>query len=480
MAVVPEKVQTKKKEKEKDKTAAGADEFGGPLGAACITLFLPLLSLLLSEACSEPALGEVPRRADRHVTALIASAGSCSINALPRRLAFRFSSLVANGVSVDSIMTAIGVVLGYLGFTLALHCLLPGERALGAALPTGARLSYKLNAMAVLAMSLLSFFTMCYMGIIDPVYVYDHTVLLMVVAIVFCYAMSAWLYASARRRRRASGGEKEEVLLAHGGDTGIAVYDFFIGHELNPRLHLASIFGHDVDLKEFFELTPGLIAWLLLDVCCAFKQHALHGHVSNAMLLVCGFHALYVLDALYLEKAILTTMDITTDGLGFMLVFGDLVWVPFTYSLQARFLALHGAADLPTWAALAILALNIVGYYIFRGSNNQKNMFRTLGHDHPSNAHVRYIDTERGTRLMVSGWWGIARHINYTGDWIMGLAWSLPCGLSHALPYFYPAYFACLLLHREGRDEHLCRGKYGRDWDKYKRIVPYRLVPGVY
>ena len=135
MAVVPEKVQTKKKEKEKekDKTAAGADEFGGPLGAACITLFLPLLSLLLSEACSEPALGEVPRRADRHVTALIASAGSCSINALPRRLAFRFSSLVANGVSVDSIMTAIGVVLGYLGFTLALHCLLPGERALGAA-----------------------------------------------------------------------------------------------------------------------------------------------------------------------------------------------------------------------------------------------------------------------------------------------------------------------------------------------------------
>ena len=48
-------------------------------------------------------------------------------------------------------------------------------------------------------------------------------------------------------------------------------------------------------------------------------------------LLVAG---LYVWDALYHERAILTTMDITTDGFGFMLAFGDLVWVPFTYSLQ--------------------------------------------------------------------------------------------------------------------------------------------------
>ena len=50
---------------------------------------------------------------------------------------------------------------------------------------------------------------------------------------------------------------------------------------------------------------------------------------------------LYVLDALYFEKAILTTMDITSDGFGFMLAFGDLAWVPFTYSLQARVLVDH-------------------------------------------------------------------------------------------------------------------------------------------
>lgn len=64
----------------------------------------------------------------------------------------------------------------------------------------------------------------------------------------------------------------------------------------------------------------------------------LHGRVSAAMALVCAFHGLYVADALWHEPAILTTMDITTDGFGFMLAFGDLAWVPFTYSVQARYL----------------------------------------------------------------------------------------------------------------------------------------------
>ena len=74
------------------------------------------------------------------------------------------------------------------------------------------------------------------------------------------------------------------------------------------------------------------------------------------MALVCAFHGLYVFDALACEPAILTTMDITTDGFGFMLVFGDLVWVPFTYSLQARYLLEHPVA-LSAPAIAAILAL---------------------------------------------------------------------------------------------------------------------------
>jgi hypothetical protein len=63
--------------------------------------------------------------------------------------------------------------------------------------------------------------------------------------------------------------------------------------------------------------------------------------VTPALGLVTLFHAIYVLDALWLEPAILTTMDIAHDGFGFMLAFGNLAWVPFTYSLQARYLVDH-------------------------------------------------------------------------------------------------------------------------------------------
>lgn len=50
-------------------------------------------------------------------------------------------------------------------------------------------------------------------------------------------------------------------------------------------------------------------------------------------------------------------MDIVHDGFGFMLVFGDLAWVPFTYSLQAAFLVVHPQA-LSSFAAALIIALN--------------------------------------------------------------------------------------------------------------------------
>lgn len=52
----------------------------------------------------------------------------------------------------------------------------------------------------------------------------------------------------------------------------------------------------------------------------------------------------------------LTTMDITHDGFGFMLAFGDLVWVPFIYSFQAFYL-LHHPNEVSWPVASLIIAL---------------------------------------------------------------------------------------------------------------------------
>lgn len=219
--------------------------------------------------------------------------------------------------------------------------------------------------------------------------------------------------------------------------------------------------------------------------------------------MVVAAQSIYVFDAIYNEQAILTTMDITTDGFGYMLAFGDLVWVPFIYSLQARYLSVHPVTLGPIYVAL-ILAVQGTGYYIFRAANSEKNRFRTNPSD-PSVAHLRYIETSAGSRLLTSGWWGTARHINYLGDYVMSFSYCLPTlaagyklvpsvlypgtrlvstegmkGYAIPITYFYLIFFAVLLVHRELRDEEKCRRKYGKDWDEYCRIVRWRIIPGVY
>jgi delta14-sterol reductase len=116
---------------------------------------------------------------------------------------------------------------------------------------------------------------------------------------------------------------------------------------------------------------------------------------------------------------------------------------------------------------------------MFRGANSEKDAFRK-DPNAPGVAHLRSLATARGTRLIVSGWWGLARHINYFGDWLMAWAWCLPCGFGSVVPFFYVIYFGCLLLHRERRDEEACKAKYGADWARYTALVPSRIIPGIY
>lgn len=138
--------------------------------------------------------------------------------------------------------------------------------------------------------------------------------------------------------------------------------------------------------------------------------------------------------------------------------------------------------DLSLAGVAAVLGMQLLGYIIFRGSNGQKDAFRR-DPNHPSVKHLKTLPTKRGTKLIISGWWGVARHINYFGDWLMGVAWCMPTGLpglQAIVPYFYAMYFAVLLIHRDRRDDANCKQKYGADWDKYCSIVKSRIVPFIY
>lgn len=427
-------------------------EFGGPIGAVGIIFGLPLVIYALFFLCNK---------------------NICMNNPLK----FNWSGFLNSIPSLSDFFSfeAVYMYFAWMVFHIACERFLPGETVEGVLLDNNTKLKYTISGHLQFWICLL---VISYAGInfieatpnsgvyaisgFSPLkldMIYDHYLQLISISIVGSFILSIYLYVTSFQKG---------ALLAKGGNTGYMIYDFFIGRELNPRIG-------NLDLKEFCELRPGLIGWLVINLGMALKQYSKYGYITFSMLLLVLFQGVYVWDALYMEKAILTTMDITTDGFGYMLAFGDLSWVPFIYTLQARYLV-----DYDPNLSLAQICLftfvHFFGFYIFRSSNSQKDSFRR----DPSSkevAHLKYLKTKRGTKLLISGWWGCARKINYTGDFLVTVSWCLLCGFDSPVPYFQAIYFLILLIHRAIRDDHMCEEKYGEDWHEYKKHVPYMFVP---
>jgi hypothetical protein len=241
---------------------------------------------------------------------------------------------------------------------------------------------------------------------------------------------------------------------------------------LNPRLGL-------FDFKFFFESRMGMASWGALAVVLPWAQWETTGSLSTAMMVVSACQLWYIVDFFVFESNLLSMLDIIYENFGFMLAFGCVVWIPFTFTLQQQFL-LAQPRDLPAWAVAGIALLHLCGYVVFRDSNLQKQRFRRDPSKPVWGKPPRTLQTRRGTQLLLSGWWGLSRHANYMGDLTMAFSWCLACGFTHIVPWFYFIYFTPLLINRERRDHALCKEKYGTDWDEYCKLVPNRIVPYVY
>jgi len=443
-------------------------EFGGPVGAAALLFVLPfVIYILYFLAPGKLAYAKLFNPAETEEDDYTVTVSE--IGGLVPQLTKTWDALKPEHlISLD----AIKVVVAWMLFQVAIDRLLPGPVYEGVKLRDGSRLLYKCNGHLAFWVSLFAvdliergMMQKYDLGDYKLSWIYDNYMQLATASMIVSVSIAMYVYAISF---------VEGEMLSLGGNSGTMVYDFFIGRSLNPRFKFWKTF----DIKEFCELKPGLIGWCVINLGCMAKQYELKGEISPEMIAVNMFQGVYVWDALINERAILTTMDITTDGFGYMLAFGDLSWVPFTYTLQARYLVEHNP-DLGHWKVLAICALNAIGFTIFRGANSEKDAFRR-DPSAPEVAHLEYLNTKRGTRLLVTGWWGMARKINYTGDWLMGLSWCAITGFNTTLTFFYAIYFAILLIHRSLRDDHDCRGKYGDDWDRYKARVPYVFIPYVY
>ncbi|HRD55223.1 MAG TPA: hypothetical protein PLC42_02390 [Parachlamydiaceae bacterium] len=343
----------------------------------------------------------------------------------------------------------------------------------GAVTPAGNCLAYNINGLQAWAISHILFIVCSFgLGLFSPTIIFDYFGPLLWVANGFGFLLGIFAYVKAlyfpsfKEDRKFSGNR---------------FYDFYMGVELNPRVQ-------GIDLKLFFNGRPGIVAWTLINLSFASAQYAKFGTVTNSMLIVNFLQALYVLYFFWKEAWYLKTIDIHHDHFGWMLAWGDSVFLPYMYTLQAFYLVFN-PVELSSFYALFVLVLGMVGFYIFDSANNQKDYFRKHGKEARIwNSPVKSLEcsyqTEDGkireSNLLLSGWWKISRHMNYTGDLILSLAYSLACGIDSLFPYFYFVFLSILLVHRCIRDEGRCSLKYGEKWKLYCKEVPYRLIPYIW
>jgi Delta14-sterol reductase len=408
--------------------------FGGPIGNVLMMVLIPGLTLYLW-AC---------------------------VHAYGGAMVLPSSELL--GVLPVPTLAAFGYALGFIAFQLVLDVALPGRDYTGAPQKDGKRRSYRLNGFASLLITLAVLAGLVGSGILHGADALLALGPLLSASIVLSFVFSAFLYVYGKRE---PSPEAPQLTGA-----GRVIYDYFMGTGLNPRI------GR-VDLKMFMESKIGMTGWLVLTLLMAHAEVERTGALSTAMLLVVLFQALYTFDFFWFEEAMLSTWDINQENYGFMLAQAFLTWMPFNFSLQSQYLV-YAEPELPGLAVAALLVLNGLGYYVFRTANLQKHRFRSVPGAKVWGREPVYIETQRGTRLLASGWWGLARHANYFGDLTMALAWCLTCGFGHVVPYFYFIYFAPLLIDRERRDDAHCAAKYGADWDAYRARVKWRIVPFLY
>jgi len=409
-----------------------ADQFGGPSGALALTIVMPTVSFYLWSAVTQHG-------------------GSLW---LPQSLAELLAMVPAPTWAATTIFSA------WLGLQAVLYVVSPGRVLQGWPTEHGERAEYRINGLFAFTVSAVLLVAGIATGIVSPRAVLAQLGPLLTTATLFAVAAAVLTQVAGRSRAHL---ERR---------TGNPIYDFYMGTVLNPRIG-----RHDV--KFFFESRIGMGSWGAFAILLPAAELQTHGTLSTAMLVVSLCQLFYIVDFFVFESTLLSMIDIIEENLGFMLWFAFLVWMPFNFTLQQQYV-LEARPALSIAVAVALVVLNFAGYFVFRDSNLQKQRFRRDPSRPVWGKPPVTLDTARGTKLLISGWWGLARHANYLGDLTMAAVWCLACGFGSVVPYFYVLYFAPLLLNRERRDNAMCQRKYGADWDRYTEKVPYRIVPFVY
>lgn len=366
---------------------------------------------------------------------------------------------------------AVSVIAAYAAWALLLMVLLPGRREEGSVTPKGNVPVYKDNGFACYAVTMAAFVALtCALKAFEysPTVVYDRYEEFLASMTAFSVLLCTFLYLK---------GHFYPSTTDH-GSSGNFVFDFFWGTELHPRL-----FG--VDVKVFTNCRFGMTVWPLLVCIFALKSYELHGFVVNSAWVSAGLQLIYVTKFFWWEAGYMRTIDISVDRAGYYICWGCLVFLPAVYTSVSLYLVNHPIVLDPVTAGLVFLAgaLSCGANYV---ADRQKLIVRktngncTIWGRRPEVIRATYRLENGGVGenlLLVSGFWGLARHFHYVPEVALSFFWTIPVLFENILPYTYVVYLTILLFHRTFRDDRKCKSKYRESWEEYVQRVPYRVIP---
>ncbi len=361
-----------------------------------------------------------------------------------------FFARIGATLTGNNLLTAAAIWLAFVIFLFIGRKVIPGRLTQGQKLKDGSRKTYKLNGLRLFGLLAIVLAAGQFTHLFSLSTVNRLFWPLFVVANAFAFVHSFYLYFVGKR------GEEH-------GFFG----EMWFGRDLNPELW-------GVDLK-MFAYVPSLLGLWVLNVSFAVAQWETLGHLTARMTLYQVFFTVYIFNYFQFEYGMLHTWDVIAENFGFMLVWGDYVLVPFFYCLCGWYLVGYYEA-IPWYQVAALPVLFAVGFWLFRGSNEQKHRYK----ENPQATIWGKPAEAIGGKLLVSGFWGIGRKLNYTGELMVYTSWTLTTGFQSFIPYILPLWLACLFPHRAWRDEQRCSAKYGDLWKQYCARAKFRMIPFIY
>lgn len=251
--------------------------------------------------------------------------------------------------------------------------------------------------------------------------------------------------------------------------------DIFLGRALNLQIAQGK-----VDIKMWLYLTGAIM--LELNVLSFLSYHLIQfgEQASAGVLLSSALLSFFVVDYLTFEEVHLYTYDLFAERIGFKLGWGCLVFYPYFYSIPLWATVNLPDPGTPWWLLSVCLLVFITGWTLSRGANMQKYFFKK----YPARAFLWLKPetiTDGSNILLVNGFWGLSRHINYLGEILMATGIVLSTGYPEILwSWLYPLYYILLLSFRQADDNRRCLIKYGNLWSAYEKKVPWKIIPRIY